>query len=110
MSAAEAAGVIYEVNLDLDAVIRAEYLAWLDAHVREICALPGFVAATVFDVLDPAAEPGHERLCVQYTLSDAAALDAYLREHAPRMRAEGVARFGERFRASRRVLQPRQTV
>lgn len=43
---------------------------------------------------------------MHYVLRDAAALDAYLHEHAPRMRADGVARFGDRFRASRRVLRP----
>ena len=32
------------------------------------------------------------------------AFDAYLRDHAPAMRADGVARFGTRFRAERRVL------
>jgi hypothetical protein len=42
---------------------------------------------------------------VQYRLIDAAALEAYLRDHAPRLRADGVARFGERFRAQRRVLR-----
>lgn len=97
--------MIYEVNLDLDAAIRAEYLAWLSAHMREICALPGFVGAQCWEVAEPAAEPGRVSLCVQYTLRDAAALDAYLREHAPRLRAEGEARFGGRFRASRRVLR-----
>lgn len=37
-------------------------------------------------------------------LRDAAALGAYLRDHAPAMRAEGVARFGDRFGATRRVM------
>jgi hypothetical protein len=41
---------------------------------------------------------------VQYTLRGRDDFDAYLREHAPRMRAKGVARFGDRFRASRRLL------
>ena len=33
-------------------------------------------------------------------------LHAYLRDHAPRMRAEGVARFGDGVRARRRSLRP----
>lgn len=97
--------VIYEVNVELDAAIRADYLAWLRVHVEEICALPGFTGAQVFEVTEPAPATGRESLCVQYRLLDAAALDAYLREHAPRLRADGVARFGDRFRAHRRVLQ-----
>jgi len=100
--------VVYEVNLDVDAAIRDDYLAWLGPHMRELCALPGFVDARWFEVDEPAAEPGRMALCVHYTLRDAAALDAYLREHAPRLRADGEARFGGRFRASRRVLKVRQ--
>ena len=97
--------VVYEVNLDLDAAIRGEYLAWLAAHVAEIRALPGFTGAAVFEVADPPPPIGRVALCVQYRLSGTAALEAYLRDHAPRLRAEGLARFGGRASASRRVLE-----
>lgn len=106
MSAADAAcTVIYEVDLDIDAGIADSYRAWLDVHVREMLALPGFTGAHVFELLEPAPEVGRVGLCVQYRLRDMQALDDYLRDHAPRMRAAGVAGFGERFRATRRVLQ-----
>ena len=95
--------VTYEVNLQVDAAIAGEYRAWLHAHVAELLALPGFLDATVSDVREP-VEPGRVGLCVHYRLRDEAALDAYLREHAPRMREAGVARFGGRFSATRRVL------
>ena len=97
--------IVYEVNLDIDAAIAARYREWLDAHVLEILALPGFTAARVLEVLEPAAMPSRVSLCAQYTLTDAAALDSYLGEHAPRLRAEGIARFGDGFRAQRRVLR-----
>ena len=96
--------VVYEVNLDLDATVRDDYLAWLGAHVTEVCALPGFTGAQVFEVADPPAPPGRTSLCVQYRLAGQGDLDRYLAEHAPRLRAEGIARFGGRFTASRRVL------
>lgn len=96
--------VIYEVNIDLEAAIRTDYLAWLDAHVADICTLPGFLGAQVLEVTDPPPAPGRASLCVQYRLIGPDALGRYLAEHAPRLRAEGVARFGTRFRASRRVL------
>jgi quinol monooxygenase YgiN len=99
-----AGGVVYEVNLDLDAGIREAYLAWLADHVAEIRALPGFTGARQFEVDDPAPAPGRIGLCVQYDLVDRAALEAYLRDHAPRLRADGQARFGGRFTASRRIL------
>jgi len=95
--------VIYEVNLDVDAAVATDYRGWLDAHVQDMLALPGFVSAQVFEVAEP-VEAGRVVYCVHYRLRDAAALDAYLREYAARMRADGAARFGDRFRASRRVL------
>ena len=96
--------VIYEVDLWIDAGIADEYRAWLTTHVRELHALPGFLDARIFDVLEPTPADSEIALCVQYTLHDRTALDEYIRLHAPRLRGEGIARFGERFRAQRRVL------
>lgn len=104
MSTAQA-GVVYEVSLDIEAGIADGYRAWLRAHVGEMLALPGFVSARTFEVLEPAT-PGRVALCVHYGLRDNTALATYLREHAPRMREEGTRRFGARFRAQRRVLRP----
>lgn len=97
--------VVYEVSIDLDAIILDAYLAWLRPHMRELCALPGFVGARLFQVDEPAAAAGRVSLCTHYTLHDSAALAAYLRDHAPRLRAEGQARFGGQFQATRRVLR-----
>jgi hypothetical protein len=97
-------GVVYEVNLQVRRAIEREYRDWLAAHIREILALPGFVKAELFEVVDPAPAPDEFALCTRYHLSDAAALENYFREHAPRLRAEGVARFGDGFRAQRRVM------
>ena len=107
MSGSANAGVVYEVDLDVETAIADDYRAWLRIHVSQMLALPGFVSAELFDVIEP-AEDGRMAWCVHYRLRDAAALGNYLHEHAPRMRAEGVARFGERFRASRRVLRTGQ--
>jgi antibiotic biosynthesis monooxygenase (ABM) superfamily enzyme len=97
--------VVYEVSVEVDAPIRADYLAWLEGHVAEILALPGFTGCDVFEVTDP-ADDATLRVCMQYRLVDEAALAAYLRDHAPRLRAEGAERFGTRMRASRRVMRP----
>ena len=104
MSATAQPGLVYEVSLDVDSTIAVDYRAWLRQHVAQMLALPGFLSARTFDVLEPAA-PGRVAYCVQYRLRDAAALADYLREHAARMRAEGTARFGDRFHASRRILR-----
>lgn len=94
--------ILYEVRLDVDAAIADDYQRWLEAHVREILGLPGFVAA---DLLIEPRDPGRVGWCVHYWLRDRAALDAYLRDHAPRLRADGLARFPGRFSGERRVLE-----
>jgi len=96
--------VIYEVTLHAQAAIADAYLAWLRVHIAEMVALPYFESAELC-ALETAATDECS-WCVRYRLRDRAALDDYLREHAPRMRAEGIARFGDRFRAERRVLVP----
>lgn len=99
--------IVYEVNLRVERGIETEYRRWLHAHMTQLLTLPGFVAAELFEVEveDGADANAYVSLCVQYRLRDAAALDAYLREHAARLRADGVARFGQRFSAQRRVLR-----
>lgn len=97
--------VIYEVNIEVDASAHEEYRVWLRDHVAEILALPGFTGAKVYEVLEPPPSAGRVGLCVQYSLRDQVALDDYLRDHAPRLRADGLARFGDRFQATRRVLR-----
>jgi hypothetical protein len=103
-----AAKVVYEVTLDVDAAIANEYRAWLNRHTAELLALPGFLDARILDLLEPSS-PGRVGLCVQYTLRDREAYDAYLRDHAERVRGDGIARFGDRFTATRRVLQPQSS-
>ena len=97
--------IVYEVSLQVDREIAAAFHDWLQSHVAEILALPGFTDADILQVCEP-LDPGTVGWVVAYRLRDRAALDSYLVEHAPRMRADGLARFGNRFRASRRILQP----
>jgi len=99
-------GVIYEVNLFVQRTIEREYRDWLTVHMQELLALPGFVRAELFEVIDPAPPADEFALCTRYHLRDDAALENYFREHAPRLRGDGLARFGDRFRAERRVLKP----
>ena len=98
--------LVYEVNLTVDADVAEAFAAWLPGHVAELLALPGFLGAEIFRVEEPAAEEGSVALSVRYRLRDRAALDDYLRDHAARLRGDGLRRFDGRFQASRRVLLP----
>jgi len=98
--------VVYEVNLEADADIAGPFDTWLRDHIADMLQFEGFRSAEIFD--DPAAPAGRIRRIVQYRLRSQAALDDYLTTHAPRMRAQGIARFGNRFTAARRVLPHRE--
>jgi len=97
-----AESITYEVALEPDAEILGEFEAWLEYHVDEMLALPGFTGATIHKAENP--DSGAALRVVRYELANRAALERYLEEFAPRMRAAGVARFGNRFRASRRIV------
>ena len=98
--------VVYEVNLEFDVAIAAAYREWLEGHIRALLALPGFVSAQGHEVIDPLPTAGRLGLSVRYQLEDAGALETYQREHAPRLRQEGLQRFGEEgVRIRRRVLR-----
>jgi hypothetical protein len=98
--------VLYEVNMEADAAIEGPFDTWLRDHIADLLQFDGFRSAEILQ--DSTQPPGRVRRIVQYRLRDQAALDAYLRDHAPRMRAQGVAKFGERFSAERRVLAHRE--
>jgi len=95
--------VTYEVALTPDPAILREFDLWLEGHVAEMLRLPGFDSASIH----PAEEPGTGRpeRVVRYRLESREALERYFREDAARMRADGVQRFGDRFSASRRIVE-----
>lgn len=95
-------GITYEVALEPDQEILGEFEAWLEYHVDDMLALPGFTGASIHKAEDP--ESGQALRVVRYELEDRTALAHYLEEYAPRMRAQAIARFGDRFRASRRIV------
>lgn len=102
--------VIYEVNLDVEGGIAAEYERWLAAHVQEMLEIDGFFRARWYERLpndEGRAGEDVKLWTVQYDVYTREQLDDYFRRHAARMRGEGIERFGDRFSASRRILTPR---
>ena len=104
MTTPTTAEVLYEVEATLDPAIVADFDAWLPGHVSQVIACPGFTAAEIQALAAAGAGPPLRR--VQYRLESQAALDRYLAEDAPRLRADGIARFGDKVSFSRRVLSP----
>lgn len=98
--------VIYEVNLTVDADVADAYAAWLRSHIEEVLSVEGFTSAHWWTVEPDGDVVSPVSWCVQYHVESRVALAAYFRDHAERLRGDGLARFGGRFEASRRVLLP----
>ena len=95
MSQDEAAcGVVYTVTAELvDQEIAREYVAWLRAgHLREVVELGGASEARVVEL------DAEGSVCVRvqssYVFANRGKFEAYVRDHAPRLRADGLALFG----------------
>lgn len=68
------------------------YIAWLSGgHVKAVCD-GGATSAVV--VRNDAASGEPLSVSVRYQFPDRGTLEAYFTEHAPRLRAEGLALFG----------------
>ncbi|MEO5929215.1 MAG: DUF4286 family protein [Candidatus Kapaibacterium sp.] len=99
--------IIYEVNLDVDSAVAAEYAEWLAGHISEVLAIDGFEGAEWLDVESDA--PGRTCWSVRYHLKDRASLEDYFQNHAARLRQDGFTRFEGRFIPSRRILSERSS-
>ena len=95
--------VLYEVSLDADAAIEGPFDTWLRDHIADVLQFDGFLSAEILG--DDTAAQGRIRRIVQYRLRNQAALDAYLRNHAPRMRAQGGHKFGDSNRSEAHTSQ-----
>lgn len=100
--------VIYEVNLNIDVSIFAEYKAWLIAHMKEMMAFDGFLKADLCE--DVENDRGQKEqvvtknLTALYLINSEKSLQDYFDHYAKSMRDDGIRRFGTQFRATRRVF------
>jgi hypothetical protein len=93
--------VIYEVDVTVDAGAADAYAAWLPGHIDRVLENDGFLSAQWLEADTGAAAA---RWSIRYTVTDAAALEAYFAGPASALRAEAEERFGGRFAATRRVM------
>jgi len=98
------AAVIYEVTTDfIDSAIVPDWNRWMaEEHMADVVA----AGATSGRILHIETDDGAPRFSVQYEFPSREALDAYFRDHAPRLRDEGTRRFPpDVVRYTRRVAE-----
>lgn len=98
--------IIYEVNLTVNPEVADDYRNWLYDHVKALLKLDGFHAAKLYERDTDEAGGNGECWSVHYFLDSRAALNNYLEHHAEHLREEAMRRFGGKFSANRRVLEP----
>ncbi len=93
--------VSYVVTATLpDEPLTREYIGWLvDGHIQQVMT-GGAIRAEVVRMTDPASPL---RVQTRYVFETAAALERYIKELAPALRAEGLAKFGARVSFVREV-------
>lgn len=99
--------LIYEVNLEVDDEAKFSFAGWLPEHIKRMLEIDGFKAAYWFyrNADDEGREASGDTLwTIQYLIENRSKLDHYLNHEAEEMRKEAVDKFGEKFKASRRVL------
>lgn len=101
--------VVYEVNLKVQKAIEKDFESWLVGHINDVLQIDGFESASWFNVAqDQSTVEKEMHWTVHYVLRDLPALNSYLEKHAPRLRQPAKDKFGEKFMADRRTLQPIQ--
>ena len=99
--------VTYEVNLKVQKTVESDFENWLKGHINDVLAIDGFETATWHRVTqDETTSSKETHWTVHYVLRDLPALNAYLENHATRLRQPAKDRFGEKFMAERRILTP----
>lgn len=99
--------LIYEVNLKISKSIESDYLRWLKEHQEEMLKFDGFESYTNYSRA-PQEEGLNDHaniyLTVHYYVKDRKCLDKYFKDHAAKMRDNGIKKFGNKFSATRRIL------
>lgn len=100
--------IVYEVECRVAPDAVADFGAWLPGHVRQVMRSPGFLHAETLRPAEPAADGSTLRIN-RYRVATRAAIDHYLEQMAPALRADGAECFGERVVYVRRVLASAST-
>ena len=95
---------IYNVTVNFEDDIHDEWLIWIKEHIPQVLGTGKFEKAILTKVLVEDKIEGHT-YSIQYTSYSREALDAYYKEDADRLRAEGLKKFANKMLAFRTELQ-----
>jgi hypothetical protein len=96
--------VIYNVTVNVSEEIHDEWLSWMrQSHIPEVLACGLFKRALLMRV--HAFEQGGLTYAAQYTAGSMADYERYLKDFAPKLRAQTEALYGDQVHAFRTMLE-----
>jgi len=95
---------IYNVTLNIDSTIHAEWLVWIEKHIEEVLNTGKFVSAKFTEVLVE-DDVGAKTYSIQYTANTREDIDKYYEENAEALRVDGIKKFGDKMLAFRTELR-----
>ncbi|MFP4844330.1 DUF4286 family protein [Winogradskyella sp. PE311] len=95
--------IIYNVTVNVDKTITAEWLTWIKEHIPEVLATGKFIEAKLTKVL--VADDETDTYSIQYRAHNREALNAYYAEDAEHLRADGLKRWADKSLAFRTELE-----
>ena len=95
---------IYNVTVNIDESIHAEWLVWIENHIPEVLATGRFVSAKMTQVLVE-EEMGGVTYSIQYTAKSREDLDDYYKYDAENLRSDGMKKFADKMLAFRTELK-----
>jgi len=96
--------IIYNVTTNIDDSAHEAWLLWIKEHIPQVLATGKFEKATLTKVLVEEDMGGHT-YSVQYRSYSREALNAYYREDAEGLRADGIKKFADKMVAFRTELE-----
>lgn len=95
---------IYNVTINVDEIIHAEWLIWMETHILDVLNTGKFISAKFTEVLVE-EDMGGKTYSVQYTANSKEDINLYQKEDASSLQAEGLKRFGDKMLAFRTELR-----
>ncbi|MBA6156222.1 DUF4286 family protein [Tenacibaculum sp. S7007] len=95
---------IYNVTVNIDQSIHAEWLTWIESHIPEVLATGRFLSAKMTQVLVE-EEMGGVTYSIQYTAKTREDLDNYYKYDAEKLRTDGMKKFADKMLAFRTELK-----
>lgn len=97
--------IIYNVTINIDESVHDKWLTWMqNKHISDVLATGLFTSARLVKVLVE-EEMGGVTYSVQYFAPTRENLENYYKNHAPRLRQEGLELFADKMLAFRTELE-----